>query len=410
MLSVWLAVLVYIGDLGCSEWPRLENKMLCLGLSRIGLHGCLLATAVAGVVVQPGCADQAATSPPSADATADAAGNTVVGDASNGVSAVDAADSGARAAPQSVQPFVGPSPKLSDCTAVQSPSKGLPAKRLTSAPLGCVLNPLCKDRLVVGHRGAGGEFARIAPENSLAAIRAAAWLGYDGVELDVRHTADDVLVLMHDGSAARTTGVNKNISAMSMAEVTALPLLTQWGTEKAEVYPGDHSCERVPTLAAALELVRDRLFVDLDTKTDRIDLVVAAIAKSGMYDQVFVSVSDPQRAAQARALDPKIRVQVRPDTQAEFDQAMLLFPKVAPEVVEVDPKVLSLLAPQVATLGSATFVNGFNVDVGVVAQVINGEAATGKEWLALYEQGARIVQTEFPGALLAALGRSPPGP
>ncbi len=333
-------------------------------------------------------------------------GDGAAGDSSAGP---DGAPDTARAAPKPVQPFSGPPAGQFDCQALASATKGLPAKRLATAPLGCALDAKCPARLVVGHRGAGGEFARIAPENSLAAIRAAAWMGYDGVELDVRHTADGALVLMHDGSAARTTGVSKDVSAMTLAEVTALPLLTQWGTEKAEVYPGDHGCERVPTLAAALELVRDRLIVDLDTKTDRIDLVVAAIAKAGLYDQVFVSVSDPKRAAEARALDPKIRVQIRPDTQAEWDQAMLLFPKVAPEIVEVDPKVLSALAPQVAKLGSATFVNGFNVDVGVVAQVLNGEPATGKEWLALYDQGARIVQTEFPGALIVAVGRGQGG-
>lgn len=369
--------------------------------SRTGLRSMLVGCAV----ILQSCAEQAA----AGSAAADTASDAMTDAATDAAPAADSTADSAGPAPKPIQPFIGPPPGQFDCQAAAGAGKGLPAKRLALAPLGCVLNPQCKDRLVVGHRGAGGEFARIAPENSLAAIRAAAWLGYDGVELDVRHTADDALVLMHDGSAARTTGISKNVSEMTLAEATALPLLTQWGTEKAEVYPGDHSCERVPTLAAALELVRDRLIVDLDTKTDRIDLVVAAIAKAGMYDQVFVSVADPQRAAQARALDPKIRVQVRPDTQAEFDQALLLFPKVAPEIVEVDPKVLGALAPQVAKLGSATFVNGFNVDVLVVAQVINGEATTGKEWLALYEQGARIVQSEFPGALIAALGRAPAG-
>jgi len=47
---------------------------------------------------------------------------------------------------------------------------------------------------ILAHRGA----AQSAPENSLDAFEAAAHLGADGVELDVRRTADGCLVLHHD--------------------------------------------------------------------------------------------------------------------------------------------------------------------------------------------------------------------
>jgi glycerophosphoryl diester phosphodiesterase len=48
--------------------------------------------------------------------------------------------------------------------------------------------------LVLGHRGASAA----APENTLAAFARAREMGADGVELDVRRTADDVLVVHHD--------------------------------------------------------------------------------------------------------------------------------------------------------------------------------------------------------------------
>ncbi len=50
--------------------------------------------------------------------------------------------------------------------------------------------------LVVGHRGARARF----PENTLPALRHALASGADGVEVDVRVTADDVLVLAHDAT------------------------------------------------------------------------------------------------------------------------------------------------------------------------------------------------------------------
>ncbi|MEC8564798.1 MAG: glycerophosphodiester phosphodiesterase family protein, partial [Pseudomonadota bacterium] len=47
---------------------------------------------------------------------------------------------------------------------------------------------------LIGHRGA----ARVAPENTLPGLAAAAEAGVRWVELDVKLTADDVAILMHD--------------------------------------------------------------------------------------------------------------------------------------------------------------------------------------------------------------------
>ena len=53
--------------------------------------------------------------------------------------------------------------------------------------------------LVLGHRGA----SPAAPENTLDAFALARELGADGVELDVRRTADGVLVVHHDPDGRR---------------------------------------------------------------------------------------------------------------------------------------------------------------------------------------------------------------
>jgi glycerophosphoryl diester phosphodiesterase len=48
--------------------------------------------------------------------------------------------------------------------------------------------------VVIAHRGASAE----SPENTIAAFERAVAIGADGVELDVRRTADDALVVHHD--------------------------------------------------------------------------------------------------------------------------------------------------------------------------------------------------------------------
>ena len=50
--------------------------------------------------------------------------------------------------------------------------------------------------MVIAHRGA----SRAAPENTITAFRRAVAMGADGIELDVRRTADDRLVVHHDAA------------------------------------------------------------------------------------------------------------------------------------------------------------------------------------------------------------------
>ena len=51
---------------------------------------------------------------------------------------------------------------------------------------------------MLGHRGASA----VAPENTVAAFARARELGADGVELDVRRSADGVLIVHHDPEIA----------------------------------------------------------------------------------------------------------------------------------------------------------------------------------------------------------------
>lgn len=328
-------------------------------------------------------------------------------DAADAADVADIMDAGPEVAPEPdvvVEPDVAPEPPPDpmegappgwfDCS---NPS--IPPARLANAPVTCPIEAECTDRLVVAHRASGG-FGLLAPENSRAAIRAALWMGVDGVELDVRHTSDDVLVVMHDAELDRTTGVSAKVSDLTAAEIGALPLLPT--NELGQTIDGDFTCETVPTLAEAFALTRDRLFVDLDTKTSRIDLVVAAIVEADLVDQVFVSVSNANRAAEARALEPSIRVQVRPDTLEELAEVLALFPDRPPEIVEVPETLVATMAPPVIAAGATVFTNAFGQDV--VARLVPG----GGDYLGLWEQGAQILQADFTGVALDQLGRWPP--
>ena len=72
--------------------------------------------------------------------------------------------------------------------------------------------------LRIAHRGASAH----ALENSLAAIRKAADLGADMVEIDIRTTADELPLVIHDDSLKRTHDINGQVSDFSMDELRRL--------------------------------------------------------------------------------------------------------------------------------------------------------------------------------------------
>ncbi len=98
--------------------------------------------------------------------------------------------------------------------------------------------------LVIAHRGASAREI----ENSLAAFRAAAPLGADGVELDVHATADGALIVHHD-------------EAIDL--VHRIPHLTAQRVRELHLANGDP----IPTLAEALEAVGPRLQVFVEVKS-----------------------------------------------------------------------------------------------------------------------------------------------
>jgi len=248
--------------------------------------------------------------------------------------------------------------------------------------------------MVVGHRGAGGDGGVVAPENSLSALRAAIVMGVDGVEVDVRVTADEQLVLMHDGSLERTTGVDAEVGDLTLAEIIALPLLS------GEKWDGDFSCDTVPTFAEALALCKDRVYLDVDMKTSRGDLVAEAIAAAGMLDQAFVSTPSTETALLARQAVPEVRLQLRTHSPEELQAGLDLF-EPDPEIIEVYVDELHWSEPVVHAADLTLFTDVFVEDVFVV--VLGQPDAI---YLDLYDQGADVLQTEFPQYLVQVLGRA----
>lgn len=115
----------------------------------------------------------------------------------------------------------------------------------------------------VAHRGASAA----APENTLAAIRAAAALGADMVELDVQRTRDGVLVLVHDTTYGRTTDARRVLPDRGPWRVRDLTLAEVRRLDAGGWHDPVHAGEPVPTLIEALDVAGDLgLGVQLELK------------------------------------------------------------------------------------------------------------------------------------------------
>lgn len=109
-------------------------------------------------------------------------------------------------------------------------------------------NPSWLGSTPVAHRGLHGAGV---PENSLAAYKAAAAAGY-AIELDVRLSGDNRLVIMHDRNVRRMTRHDLNVVATPAAQLAKLRL--------------QGTAQTVPLLEDVLKTVRGRVPVLIEIK------------------------------------------------------------------------------------------------------------------------------------------------
>lgn len=143
--------------------------------------------------------------------------------------------------------------------------------------------------LVIAHRGAGhrGKDAT-AYENTIAAFEAAVAAGADGIEIDVRRTADGVLIVHHD---RRLPGLRMPIYTMTYA-----------GVRKAARSLGF----TVPTLDETVRFCSRRILLDVELKEVGYEgEVVAACRPMVKNNRVVFTSFYPAVVAAIKAIAPE---------------------------------------------------------------------------------------------------------
>ncbi|WJV44194.1 glycerophosphodiester phosphodiesterase family protein [Streptomyces flavofungini] len=150
--------------------------------------------------------------------------------------------------------------------------------------------------MTAAHRGQW----RKAPENSLAALRAAFADGAEIVEADIRLTKDGVPVLMHDATVDRTTDGTGRVADLSYARLRALRLREGLGGPQAML-----TAHRVPTLAEAMRAARTSGLVNLDQAWKDREAVWRVLVETGtVRNGLFKSAAPVPEVRAFRARHP----------------------------------------------------------------------------------------------------------
>lgn len=158
------------------------------------------------------------------------------------------------------------------------------------------------DATVTAHRGCSCD----APENTMAAFRNAVEATADYIELDVHETKDGVIVVMHDDSLYRTTGINRKIYNVTYDEIKELDA-GSWFSDDPEFA----EC-RIPTLEEVMAYTSGKIKLNIeiklsDSEPDLVRSVAELIEKYGYTDECYVTSMNYDALTEIKEYNENIR-------------------------------------------------------------------------------------------------------
>lgn len=255
-----------------------------------------------------------------------------------------------------------------------------------------------KNVMVVAHRGAW----RLAPENSIAAIEECIEMGVDIVEIDVRKTKDQQLIVMHDGTIDRTTNGSGKVADYTLAELLEYYLKDHQGGSNAALTP-----YRIPTLEEALVAAKGKIMLNLDKAYGLMKDIYPLLQKTGTVDHVILK--GRQTAGQivedlAFMQEPVFFMPILVDTMDSLPfrihQHLEKYDPVGFEIVLRENADVMQRADHIQSEGARVWVNTLwdNLCLGHTdAKSLKDPDAN---WGWVIEKGANIIQTDHPEELI----------
>ena len=250
---------------------------------------------------------------------------------------------------------------------------------------------------VISHRGDW----RNTPENSIRAIQNCIDLGVNMVEIDIKKTKDNELILLHDKTLDRTTTGKGLPQDYTLAEIKQMRLRNGAGVATSH---------QIPTLEEAMIVAKGKIWVNIDKGYDYFDLVEKVLEKTGTTQQVLIKAGLPYQkvVAENKAVLDKLFFMpiidmANPDAMTMVEEYIKNMQPKAFEVcfTQIDQALQNVL-DRIQKSGSKVWINtlwpslcaGLNDDKAVE------ENQQDSIWGKVIEMGASFIQTDRPKELV----------
>lgn len=250
---------------------------------------------------------------------------------------------------------------------------------------------------VISHRGDW----RNTPENSIRAIQNCIDLGVNMVEIDIKKTKDNELILLHDKTLDRTTTGKGFPQDYTLAEIKQMRLRNGAGVATSH---------QIPTLEEAMIVAKGKIWVNIDKGYDYFDLVEKVLEKTGTTQQVLIKAGLPYQkvVAENKAVLDKLFFMpiidmANPDAMTMVEEYIKnMQPKVFEVCFTQIDQALQNVLDRIQKSGSKVWINtlwpslcaGLNDDRAVE------ENQQDSIWGKVIEMGASFIQTDRPKELV----------
>jgi len=251
---------------------------------------------------------------------------------------------------------------------------------------------------VIAHRGGAG----LWPENTLYAFKQATALGVDILDMDVRTSADGVLILMNDHSVDQTTNGQGPVAQMTVAELQVLDAAFYWSDDNGKSHRYRNHAITIPTMAEVFVTFPEiRMSIEMKDSDEMIAINLCALIHTyDAIERVLAKASTESVLQKFREVCPDVATSASNKEEDTFLMLNLTFLSPA-----YNPDFHALQVPQqrngirIITLGfvQAAHERGLKV----YAQSINKE----DNMQIVHKLGVDGIITDYPDLLLTVIGQ-----
>lgn len=162
---------------------------------------------------------------------------------------------------------------------------------------------------IIAHRGASS----IAPENTIAAFTKAIDIGVGYIEVDIRFSREDSIMIIHDETLDRTTNGSGNVDQFTYDELKKLSA----GYEKK--FGSEFNDEKIPSLFEVLNLSKGKVKVCMDIKNSHEGLVLDLVEKMNMKNSIYIMSYNVEKLRRIKSIDQQIQTILIKNTLTSID-------------------------------------------------------------------------------------------